>query len=196
MRDLPLRPSTLDQPGADLRTSLAGAWRDALVEQGDGSTAELAARDTLVRHDREVGVRSRFAGRVLVLDDDRLLVFQYSRGRIVLPGGGCDPGETLAQGAIREVREETTRAATLQGVRPAFVLLHSIMPEAGMPRVQYAAVFRAELDAGPFETEGRPVLWLDAMGRAKLASSNAMVAAIETVLGGSTPDEVPVIVLP
>ena len=56
----------------------------------------------------------RQAARVLLLDDrDRLLLFGGADPHVpevhfwFTPGGGIEPGETLEQGALRELREET-----------------------------------------------------------------------------------------
>jgi 8-oxo-dGTP pyrophosphatase MutT (NUDIX family) len=56
----------------------------------------------------------RLAARVLLLDDqDRLLLFGGVDPHVpdvhfwFTPGGGVDPGETLAAAALRELREET-----------------------------------------------------------------------------------------
>lgn len=64
------------------------------------------------RREGEV-VRRRCARVLLVDEDDRVLLF-YSRDYMgpgveyyVTPGGGLDAGETLAEGAAREVFEET-----------------------------------------------------------------------------------------
>jgi ADP-ribose pyrophosphatase YjhB (NUDIX family) len=55
----------------------------------------------------------RDAGRVIVLDpDDRVLLFRYDDGppngrHWSTPGGGLDEGESWADGALRELVEET-----------------------------------------------------------------------------------------
>lgn len=51
------------------------------------------------------------AGAVVHDDAGRLLMIRRGtepgRGRWSLPGGRCEPGETAAEAAVREVREET-----------------------------------------------------------------------------------------
>jgi 8-oxo-dGTP diphosphatase len=54
---------------------------------------------------------------VAVLRDGKLLIVRRSRvdsfaGKYELPGGGVDPGETITQGAVREVQEETGLTVT------------------------------------------------------------------------------------
>src|SRR5580692_919160 len=59
------------------------------------------------------GDSTRLAGRVIVLDpDDRVLLFRYDDGppngrHWSTPGGGLEPGESFAEGAQRELIEET-----------------------------------------------------------------------------------------
>jgi ADP-ribose pyrophosphatase YjhB (NUDIX family) len=58
-------------------------------------------------------VRVRLAGRVIVLDpEDRVLLFRYDDGppnrrHWCTPGGGLNDGEGFAEGARRELAEET-----------------------------------------------------------------------------------------
>jgi 8-oxo-dGTP pyrophosphatase MutT (NUDIX family) len=57
---------------------------------------------------------ARRAGRIFVLDDEQRVLLMHSRRDIgseethwITPGGGVEPGESLAQAALREVHEET-----------------------------------------------------------------------------------------
>jgi 8-oxo-dGTP diphosphatase len=58
-----------------------------------------------------VTVRIRCAGAIVFDEHGRLLLVRRGRepdrGRWSLPGGRCEPGETGAAAAVREVREET-----------------------------------------------------------------------------------------
>jgi 8-oxo-dGTP pyrophosphatase MutT (NUDIX family) len=52
----------------------------------------------------------------VVIDGDQVLVMKrHKRGRdyAVLPGGGVEAGETAAEAALRELREETTLVAEI-----------------------------------------------------------------------------------
>ena len=64
------------------------------------------------------------AGAVLytVIDGERRYVLvREKNGSYGLPKGHVEPGETLAQTALREVREETGVTATLHGDEPTMV---------------------------------------------------------------------------
>lgn len=56
----------------------------------------------------------------LVVREDELLVVRMtygpSQGRYMLPGGLLDPGETLDEAVVREVREETAIEAEPRGI--------------------------------------------------------------------------------
>jgi 8-oxo-dGTP diphosphatase len=70
----------------------------------------------------------------VVIDGDQVLVMKrHKRGRdyAVLPGGGVEADETAAEAALRELREETTLVAEIDGLlwvgrhnnRPAWYFL-------------------------------------------------------------------------
>lgn len=83
-------------------------------------------------------------GAVIRDHDDRVLLVRHRperggpwQGRWICPGGGLEPGETLAEGALREVREETHLDIELGRVLPPF---ETIFREAGAVRLHVVYV--------------------------------------------------------
>jgi len=80
-------------------------WYNARMIDEDSIRKQAAADDV-----------THFATGIAVLQDSRLLVVRrvadddFLAGEWELPGGGVDPGETIEQGAIRELQEETNLA--------------------------------------------------------------------------------------
>lgn len=61
---------------------------------------------------QEEGIQKIVAGAVIVLDDNKILLLEraageFKEGLIELPSGGVNDDETIIQGLIREVKEET-----------------------------------------------------------------------------------------
>ena len=55
---------------------------------------------------------------VVILSADRILLihrFKHGREYYIIPGGGVEPGETVEQAALREIREETGLEIQLDG---------------------------------------------------------------------------------
>ncbi|KAF0207602.1 MAG: hypothetical protein FD171_1661 [Actinobacteria bacterium] len=87
---------------------------------------------------------------VVVIDGKILLVRQRRTGEpyYLLPGGGVDAGETLAEALTREVREETGLDVAL--ARPLFI---SDTIEPGGTRHVVNITFLTEVTGGELETD-------------------------------------------
>jgi ADP-ribose pyrophosphatase YjhB (NUDIX family) len=90
---------------------------------------------------------------VAVIDDGRVLLTQREDFEVwCLPGGGVDPGESLAQAAIREVREETGLEVELH----RFVGMYS--RPLWMGRGYHIAVFAATRAGGVVQPQPGEVI--------------------------------------
>ncbi len=78
-----------------------------------------------------------------------LLVRRADSGRWALPGGGHEIGETIAETAVREVREETGYAVEVEALTGIYTdPRHIIAYDDGEVRQQFALAFRARLVGG------------------------------------------------
>ena len=91
----------------------------SLAPKGRKSLAEPTLPGEGLASDRLYPARPLLAASVAVLRDGRVLVAARGRGlmagRYSLPGGLVEPGETLAQAALRELREEVGVEAEIIG---------------------------------------------------------------------------------
>ena len=91
----------------------------SLAPKGRNSLAEPFLPGEGLASDRLYPARPLLAASVAVLRDGRVLVAARGRGlmagRYSLPGGLVEPGETLAQAALRELREEVGVEAEIIG---------------------------------------------------------------------------------
>lgn len=99
----------------------------------------------------------RKAARVAVLDaEGAVFLFRYDNEEVgvhwAMPGGGTEPGETPAEGALRELREET--GWTDIGVGPLLCLWEHDFTRAGVPVRQHEHVFLAAAPAPRREPSG------------------------------------------
>jgi 8-oxo-dGTP pyrophosphatase MutT (NUDIX family) len=85
-----------------------------------------------------------------ILDGDRLLLTRRSdNGAWCMPGGGVDPGESLAEACVREVREEIGVRARVTGLLGAYSSPDIVASYPDGNRAQIvAAVFRVEILSG------------------------------------------------
>lgn len=103
---------------------------------------------------------------VAVVRDDLgrvLMIHKTDNDRWALPGGGHDPGESIAQTVIREVKEETgydVEVVTITGIytNPNHVMAY----DDGEVRQQFSIAFLAKLVGGERRTsdESDKVEWL------------------------------------
>jgi 8-oxo-dGTP diphosphatase len=75
----------------------------------------------------------------------------FWQGKWICPGGKLEPGETLAEGALREVREETHLEVRLDRILPPF---DTIFREAGKMLLHVVYIdFLADLVSGELEPD-------------------------------------------
>jgi 8-oxo-dGTP diphosphatase len=69
----------------------------------------LDAKGEQIPYDETSPVTWRVSSHVIALQQNRLLLVEHVHlsGRLELPGGGVEPGESLLEGAVRECWEET-----------------------------------------------------------------------------------------
>ncbi|MDT7540053.1 MAG: hypothetical protein QOI82_3638 [Actinomycetota bacterium] len=93
----------------------------------------------------------RYAARVVVLDPDgRVLLFRYDDPpplgvHWTTPGGGIEPGETPAEAAVRELREETGWTDVSLG--PELGSSSRVIDRGAGATVQHETHFAARVDA-------------------------------------------------
>lgn len=116
-----------------------------------------------------------------------LLIHKVDNGLWALPGGGHDPGESIGQTVVREVKEETgydVEVVALTGIytNPNHVMAY----DDGEVRQQFSIAFRARLAGGEKRTssESDRVEWLAVDEIAKLNMHPSMRMRLEHALGG------------
>jgi len=82
-----------------------------------------------------------------------LLVHKTDNGLWALPGGGMDPGESIAQAAVRETKEETGMDIEVVGVIGLYTNPnHVIAYDDGEVRQQFSVCFTTRLVGGQLAT--------------------------------------------
>ncbi|MEV0678064.1 NUDIX domain-containing protein [Actinosynnema sp. NPDC050436] len=93
-----------------------------------------------------------------------LMIRRTDNDKYAIPGGGQEPGETVAEAVVREVEEETgihVEVTTLVGIysNPAHVIAY----DDGEVRQEFSLCFRARPLSGEPRTsdESKEVLWAE-----------------------------------
>ncbi|MET8846296.1 NUDIX domain-containing protein [Amycolatopsis sp. NPDC004625] len=98
-------------------------------------------------------------------DEGRILMIRRTDNDLYsIPGGQLELGETLAEAAVREVREETGIECEVTGVIGLYSdPKHVIAYDDGEVRQEFSICFRANVMGGDLRTssESKEVFWVD-----------------------------------
>ena len=103
---------------------------------------------------------------VAIVQDDQgrvLMIHKTDNDKWALPGGGHDPGESIADTVVREVKEETGYDVEVETITGTYTNPHHVMAyDDGEVRQQFSIAFRARLIGGEKRTssESKEVEWL------------------------------------
>jgi len=82
-----------------------------------------------------------------------LLVHKTDNNLWALPGGGMDPGESIAQAAVRETKEETGMDIEVAGIVGLYTNPHHVIAyDDGEVRQQFSVCFTTQLLGGQIST--------------------------------------------
>ncbi|MEU8415016.1 NUDIX domain-containing protein [Amycolatopsis japonica] len=120
-------------------------------------------------------------------DEGRILMIRRTDNDLYsIPGGQLELGETLAQAAVREVREETGIECEVTGVIGLYSNPnHVIAYDDGEVRQEFSICFRARPVGGSIRTssESKEVGWIEPLGIPKLKIHPAIMLRLEHALG-------------
>lgn len=127
---------------------------------------------------------------VFIQDDDgRILMIRRADNDLYsIPGGQLELGETLAQAAVREVREETGIECEVTGVIGLYSdPKHLIAYDDGEVRQEFSICFRANFIEGSVRvsSESKEVLWVDPADLANLKMHNSIELRLSHALSSS-----------
>ncbi|WP_410650951.1 NUDIX hydrolase [Amycolatopsis sp. cmx-4-54] len=119
-------------------------------------------------------------------DEGRILMIRRTDNDLYsIPGGQLELGETLAQAAVREVREETGIECEVTGVIGLYSNPnHVIAYDDGEVRQEFSICFRADAIGGKPSTssESKEVLWVEAAQISKLSVHESIRRRIDDAL--------------
>lgn len=128
---------------------------------------------------------------VAIVQDEHgrvLMIHKTDNGLWALPGGGHEPGESIADTVVREVREETGYDVEVETITGTYTNPSHVMAyDDGEVRQQFSIAFRARLVGGSARTssESRRVAWFSPDEIAQLNVHPSMRLRIEHALRGA-----------
>lgn len=125
----------------------------------------------------------------IVLDDHGrvLLIHKTDNDLWALPGGGHEPGESIRDTVVREVKEETGYDVEVTGISGTYTNPGHVMAyEDGEVRQQFSIAFTARLIGGDARTssESRRVEWVEPSEIAALDMHPSMRMRVEHGISG------------
>ncbi|SED55382.1 ADP-ribose pyrophosphatase YjhB, NUDIX family [Amycolatopsis tolypomycina] len=121
-------------------------------------------------------------------DEGRILMIRRTDNDLYsIPGGQLELGETLAEAAVREVREETGIECQVTGVIGLYSdPKHVIAYDDGEVRQEFSICFRAEPRGGSLQVsdESKEVHWLPPKELTNLKIHSAIILRITHALQG------------
>lgn len=103
---------------------------------------------------------------VAIVQDDQgrvLMIHKTDNDKWALPGGGHEPGESIADTVVREVKEETGYDVEVEAITGTYTNPnHRMSYDDGEVRQQFSIAFRARMVGGSKRTssESSEVKWL------------------------------------
>lgn len=103
---------------------------------------------------------------VAIVQDDQgrvLMIHKSDNDKWALPGGGHEPGESISDSVVREVKEETGYDVEVEALTGIYTNPNHVMAyDDGEVRQQFSIAFRAKLIGGSPRTsrESSEVRWL------------------------------------
>jgi 8-oxo-dGTP pyrophosphatase MutT (NUDIX family) len=125
----------------------------------------------------------------IVTDDDGrvLMIHKTDNNLWALPGGGHEPGESIADTVVREVKEETGYDVEVETITGTYTNPHHVISyDDGEVRQQFSIAFRARLIGGQKQTsdESSEVEWLTAAQIENLDLHPSMRLRLQHALSG------------
>ena len=101
---------------------------------------------------------------VVIDDEGRIaLVLRRDNGLWALPGGGMEPGESIEDAAVREVKEETGLDVEVTGLVGVYTNPNHVMKyDDGEVRQQFSLCYTTRLLGGElrFDSESTDIAWV------------------------------------